>query len=133
MASKSVLDLFGKVIKAPHNAQPKLCMQLVKYLHLFGNESVSPFTIINFIHLLKCSVSFQLNEQQQKEVYYVLTRLVRGLGSSKTQVRSVYFSLLVVIVSRLKDKPWFDLDNFKNIVDKELTKFDSKAVSTLQI
>lgn len=58
MASKSVLDLFGKVIKAPHNAQPKLCMQLVKYLHLFGNESVSPTTLVNNITLLYCTVIF---------------------------------------------------------------------------
>lgn len=107
MASKSVLDLFSKVVKAPHNGQPKLCMQLVKHLQLFSNEP--------------------LDEQRQKEVYYVLTRLVRGLGSPKTQVRTVYYSILVVIVSHLTDKPWFNLDNFKNIVDKELTKYDSKA------
>ncbi|XP_026809583.1 rDNA transcriptional regulator pol5-like isoform X2 [Rhopalosiphum maidis] len=107
MASKSVLDLFSKVIKAPHNGQPKLCMQLVKHLQLFSNEP--------------------LDEQRQKEVYYVLTRLVRGLGSPKTQVRTVYYSILVVIVSHLTDKPWFNLDYFKNIVDKELTKYDSKA------
>ncbi|VVC26651.1 Armadillo-type fold,DNA polymerase V,Armadillo-like helical [Cinara cedri] len=107
MASKSVLDLFGKVIKAPHNGQPKLCMQLVKHLQLLNNES--------------------LDEQQQKEVFYVLTRLVRGLGSPKTQVRTVYYSVLAVIVSLLNDKSWFNLDNFKDIVDKELTKYDSKA------
>jgi len=71
-----------------------------------------------------------LDEQQQKEIFYVLTRLVRGLGSPKTQVRTVYFSILVVIVSQLTNKPWFNLDNFKNVVDKELTKYDSKAVST---
>jgi len=59
----------------------------------------------------------------------VLTRLVRGLGSPKTQVRTIYYSILVVIVSHLTDKPWFNLDHFKNIVDKELTKYDSKAVS----
>jgi len=41
MASKSVLDLFSKVVKAPHNGQPKLCMQLVKHLQLFSNEPVS--------------------------------------------------------------------------------------------
>lgn len=70
-----------------------------------------------------------MNEQQQKEVFYVLTRLIRGLGSPKTQVRTVYYSVLVVIVTRLLDKSWFNLDNFKDIVDKELTKYDSKAVS----
>jgi len=71
-----------------------------------------------------------LDEQRQKEVFYVLTRLVRGLGSPKTQVRTVYYSILVVIVSNLTDKPWFNLDNFKDVVDKELTKYDTKAVST---
>lgn len=70
-----------------------------------------------------------MDEQQQKEVFYVLTRLIRGLGSPKTQVRTVYYSVLVVIVSRLLDKSWFNLDSFKDIVDKELTKYDSKAVS----
>lgn len=70
-----------------------------------------------------------MDEQQQKEVYYVLTRLVRGLGSPKTQVRTVYYSILAVIVNRLADKPWFSLEKFKDIVDKELTRYDSKAVS----
>lgn len=70
-----------------------------------------------------------MDEQQQKEVFYVLTRLVRGLGSPKTQVRTVYYSILMVIVSRLIDKSWFNLDSFKDIVNKELTKYDSKAVS----
>jgi len=41
MASKSILDLFGRVIKTPLNGQPKLCMQLVKHLRLFSNESVN--------------------------------------------------------------------------------------------
>lgn len=70
-----------------------------------------------------------MDEQQQKEVFYVLTRLVRGLGSPKEQVRIVYFSILVVIVSQLTKKPWFSLERFKDIVDKELTKYDSKSVS----
>lgn len=107
MATKSVLDLFSKAIRAPRNAQPNLCMQLVKHLQLSNTEL--------------------LDEQQQKEVFYVLTRLVRGLGSPKTDVRTVYYSILVVIVSHLTDKSWFSLEKFKDIVDKELTKFDSKA------
>ncbi|XP_050532130.1 uncharacterized protein LOC126900458 [Daktulosphaira vitifoliae] len=107
MASKSVLDLFEKVIKAPQNGKPKLCMQLVKHLQLLS---------VN-----------ELDEHQQKEVFYVLTRLVRGLGSPKTQVRTVYYSILVVIINYLSDKEWFKFENFKDIVDKELSKYDSKA------
>lgn len=41
--AKSVLDLFGKIIKAPRNGQPKLCMQLVKHLQLLNNELVNLF------------------------------------------------------------------------------------------
>ncbi|XP_050437310.1 uncharacterized protein LOC126843678 [Adelges cooleyi] len=107
MASKSVLDLFEKVIKAPQNGKPKLCMQLVKHLQL--------------------STDNELDEQQQKEVFYVLTRLIRGLGSPKTQVRTVYYSVLVVVINYLTDKSWFDFHSFKDIVDKELSKYDSKA------
>ncbi|KAL4148695.1 hypothetical protein QTP88_002866 [Uroleucon formosanum] len=107
MASKSVLDIFSKVIKTPLNTQSKLCTQLMKHLQLLNNKS--------------------LDEQEQKEVFYVLTRLVRGIGSSNSQVRKVYYSLLAVILGKLIDKPWFNLDNFKNVVDKELTKYDSKA------
>lgn len=60
----------------------------------------------------------------------MLTRLVRGLGSPKAQVRAVYYSILVVILSRLNDKTWFNLDKFKDIVDKELSQHCSKSVST---
>lgn len=54
MASKSVLDLFGRVIKAPLNGQPKLCMQLVKHLQLFNDESVKLIQLlINNVTLIK--------------------------------------------------------------------------------
>lgn len=97
MASKSVLDLFSKVIKAPHNGQPKLCMQLVKHLQLLSNEPVSIIRYNNsfnafgiYLHFAQC---FLVGRTSTKRSFLCVNKIGSWIRVSKnTSPNRLFFS-----------------------------------------
>lgn len=67
-----------------------------------------------------------------KEVTYVLKRLIQGLGSPRAYIRKNYFATLTLLLSNSNfcSCP-LALQYFKEIVDKQLGKYESKGVCLL--
>lgn len=73
---------------------------------------------------------FQVDDNNiPKEITYTLKRLIQGLGSSRVPIRKSYFATLVLLLSN--SNFYFGpitLEYFKEIVDQQLSKYDSKGV-----
>ncbi len=67
-----------------------------------------------------------------KEVTYTLQRLIQGLGSPRAPIRKCYFATLVSMLSNWNStRNSITLNYFKSIIDKQLTKFESRGVRIL--
>ncbi|XP_014218699.1 myb-binding protein 1A-like protein [Copidosoma floridanum] len=66
----------------------------------------------------------QENNEESKEFYYALNRLVRGLGSSKVNARKGFYATLTVL---LKMNPTITVDQIFSAMDKELVATGSSS------
>lgn len=65
-----------------------------------------------------------------QEVEYMLRRLIQGLGSARAFIRKNYFATLTSILSQWNfSHSQITLSYFKSLIDKHLSKFESKGVS----
>lgn len=63
------------------------------------------------------------------EIKYSIKRLIQGLGSSRASIRKSYFASLVSLLRKSESAfGSISLSYFKELVDAQLSKFDSKGV-----
>lgn len=118
---KSILDVFTQISSEHEASRPDLCLRLWNHLN-------KPFDKVSNEILDEENDEETESKKAPKEVTYTLGRLVQGLGSPRAHIRKCYFSTLVSILSNCgRSFGPVTLIYFKSIIDKHLSKFESKG------